>query len=552
VEEAMSDLVTFSGDRMRIHFRRFDLDAYALFLKAKRLPESSTSFVKEDETYMIDAPARFAAMIGIEAPPPAAGDLPFSSFLFEDQVAITGMALASKRFACWSGCGQGKTLIQLEFARHAIHRTGARALITAPNEVVPQTIDECRRWYGDSLPIYRIESRAELKRWCAEGGYAQLGITNYEKWNHDGLADQVVSEAKHLGCFIVDENRLKTGGGKQKWEIIKSTKGIEYKLSCTATPAPNDTMEFASQASFLEKMRSEGEIIWTYFMRDMKTHRWTVKKHARKAFFEFMAGWSIYVNDPKKYGWRLDQEDIPKPIVKTIQIDSTPEQREWLQRLSADPNGQLNIWQLRDTNAIQRNKLSQVAKGFVYAKHIATIPDAPKKGRRITYIPSLKPDVVCGIIRDEIKAGAQVLVWTVFDEESDILMRNLGDISGVEALSGSTKEDERIRILDDYRRGEVRTLISRAAMLGWGMNFQFVTAMVFSGWNDSFEMMYQAFRRAYRYGQTERLRVYFPVIRDLEGDQLDNIFGKEDKHMEAINEMEQNYIAATRALRGVA
>jgi hypothetical protein len=86
-----------------------------------------------------------------------------------------------------------------------------------------------------------------------------IAIVNYEKFNPEkGKTgkDAAIPEVRHLAGVILDESsRLAMGGGKQKWVIIQSTKGIPYKLSCTATPAPNDTMEFASQASFLERMR---------------------------------------------------------------------------------------------------------------------------------------------------------------------------------------------------------------------------------------------------------------------------------------------------------
>ena len=67
-----------------------------------------------------------------------------------------------------------------------------------------------------------------------------------------------------LAGLVLDESSiLKSGGGTIKWNLIHSAKGIEYKLSCTATPAPNDVMEYASQAGFLEKIRSEGQVLWT-------------------------------------------------------------------------------------------------------------------------------------------------------------------------------------------------------------------------------------------------------------------------------------------------
>ncbi|MHC5540143.1 DEAD/DEAH box helicase family protein, partial [Singulisphaera rosea] len=303
--------IAFRDDQLAVRFDRFDTESYDLFLRVKRLPEYQVEFHPDDETYSITAPARFASMLGVERPVGGREDLQPSKFLFDDQAAIVRMALEAKRFAVWSDCGLGKTVVFLEWARHVIHRTGGRVLIVTMNEIVPQTIDMARQFYGDSLPIHRITSRQEMREWCAGSG-SGLAIVNYEKWNPEDLARQVVSEARQLAGIVLDESsRLKTGGGKQKWALIKSCRGIEYKLSCTATPAPNDVMEFASQASFLEKMRSEGEILWTYFTRDPKTHRWTVRPHARAAFFEFMAGWSIYVRDPRRYGWRAGMEPVP-------------------------------------------------------------------------------------------------------------------------------------------------------------------------------------------------------------------------------------------------
>lgn len=551
----MTNTIEFAGDQLRLPFRRFGPEEYGLFLKAKRLPESRTIFEPDTETYVIEAPARFASMLGVEMPKAAAEGLPFSSYLFDDQAAICKMALDAKRFAVWSDCGSGKTPLALEWSRHVIHRTGGRVLIVTINEICNQWVEEAHKFYGDALPVHRIRSRQEMREWCQHGGGgAQIGITNYEKWNPESLDQQIVSEAKHLAGIVLDENRIKTGGGKQKWALIHSCKGIEYKLSLTATPAPNDIMEFASQASFLEKMRTESDIIWTYFVRDAKTHRWTVKRHARKAFFEFMAGWSIYVRDPKRYGWRQGMPEVPEPEIFVHEIEANEEQRAQLLRLAAlEAGGQGLLYYERDTNAIQRAKLSQVAKGFVYLK--GPNSEKIKGGRKIKLIPSKKPAFVADLIRAEAAAGLQVLVWTIFDAESDLLADALDKTAGAptfDLLTGKTKDSDRLAILERFRKGDSRILISRASMLGYGMNFQNCGSMIFNGWSDSFEAYYQALRRAYRFGQTKRLRVHIPVIRELEGDQLDNIFRKESSHNASIDEMEANYVTAKAAIRGVA
>lgn len=532
-----------AGDRLRIEFDAFNIDAYRLFLKVKRLPEYHLEFDRDRDCYIVTAPARFASILGIPVPQAIAGDLPFASCLLDDQLAITSMALDAKRFADWSDCGQGKTLVGLEFSRHIIHRTHGRVLIVTLNEIVPQWIEESKKFYADTLPIVRLESREEMKRWCKDGS-GSLAITNYEKFNHLTESDQVVNEIRHLAGIVLDESsRLKSGGGSQKWAIIKSARGVEYKLSLTATPAPNEIMEFASQASFLEKLRDENEIIWTYFRRDEKTHRWTVKKHARKAFFEFMAAWSIYVRDPRQYGWRLNVPQPPDPQYFITEIPMTAAQRQIVMDYNADPRhvpaAMAGTMFVGEMSAIAANKLSQAAKGFVYVVKTET--------REVKPVESLKPPAIAKLIEAESKLDEPggVLVWTIFDEEIEILSRLLSKRSlSFETITGRTKTADRAAILDRFRQGKTRILLSRAEMLGYGMNFQHCYSMVFSGWSFSYENFYQAVRRAHRHGQTRSVRIHIPIIPEMEGQMWEAIGRKRRQHEEAVAEMEANYIAA--------
>jgi hypothetical protein len=93
--------------------------------------------------------------------------LPFPSNLFEDQIATLRLALDAKRFAVWSGCGLGKTPICLEWARQVMHRTGGRVLIVTLNEIVQQFIEEAKKFYGEDLPILRLNSRQEMRDFAA-------------------------------------------------------------------------------------------------------------------------------------------------------------------------------------------------------------------------------------------------------------------------------------------------------------------------------------------------------------------------------------------------
>jgi hypothetical protein len=82
-----------------------------------------------------------------------------------------------------------------------------------------------------------------------------------------------------------------------------------------------------------------------------------------------------------------------------------------------------------------------------------------------------------------------------------------------------------VQIIADFQAGKVKTLISKPRILGFGLNLQRCTRMVFSGLHDSYEEYYQAVKRANRYGSTKPLHVHIPVT-DLERPMVENVLRK--------------------------
>lgn len=529
-------MIDVAGGIAQSRFQRFGLREYELFLRWKKLPEYQLAYDWQSDAYSLTTAARYAAQLGAAVETVEAEPLPLSAHLFDYQRFIVTQALAAKRYAVYADCGLGKTLMFLEWARQVIHRTGGKVLILSPKNIIPQTIDEDRKFYGESLPIVRIDTRRRLAEWLTDKNpdiASGLAITNYEK-----MIDGQLPELRHLAGLACDESSiLKSGGGVIKWNLIKSARGIEYKLSCTATPAPNDIMEYASQAAYLEKLRTEGEILWTFFTRD-KHGNWRIKPHAREGFYRFLSSWSIYLRSPAHYGWADNLASIPAPQFFEHKLTLTEEQRGEAQALFARVGA--GLFGEQKMGVRERLKLSQLAKGFLYEK-----AGKIKKARRIA---SEKPGFVANLIRNEANDGRQVLVWTVFDEESRILSDFLDYEPGIEhaTLYGEADEEERAATLERFRRGELQVLISKVSLLGFGMNFQFCSSMVFSGWNDSYEQFYQAIRRAYRYGQTQSLRVHIPYVQELEGMILENVLRKKAGFEADADEQEKYYFMATK------
>jgi DNA modification methylase len=151
-------------------------------------------------------------------------------------------------------------------------------------------------------------------------------------------------------------------------------------------------------------------------------------------------------------------------------------------------------------------------------------------------IESNKPGRIVEIVQDH--DGEQVLIWTQFDEEGEILSRLLPEAVH---LTGKTKQQDRIQILDDFRLGKIRTMISKPRLMGTGLNLQFLSVCIFSWSKDSFEEFYQAVGRLQRYGQKGQVKIYIPYT-ELEKPMLDNVMRKQRTYLEDSEYQEKLYI----------
>jgi len=79
-------------------------------------------------------------------------------------------------------------------------------------------------------------------------------------------------------------------------------------------------------------------------------------------------------------------------------------------------------------------------------------------------------------------------------------------------------------------------MISKPSIAGFGMNFQVCHNVAFVGLSDSYEAFYQAIRRCWRFGQTEKVDCYV-IAADTEGAVVSNIERKERQASQMFDEI---------------
>lgn len=466
------------------------LDDYRRFLAIKGLP----SYEMRGRTAWF--PDEYADRVGVAAS--RAVDVEYRPHpgLFDYQRDISRLAIRRRKFAAFVDCGLGKTLIALEYARHvaAVH-PGRRVLILTPLMVVDQFASEAARFHGDALPIERVASRG-LASWSASAG-GGVGVSNYE-----GLTDDM--GRGNLAALVCDESSImKSAYGKHARQLLRIGAGLDWKLCLTGTPAPNDRIEFANHAVFLDAFPTVNSFLAKFFINRGETaNRWEIKPHAVGPFYRALSHWSIFLSDPATYGWVDNATGIPPIEVHVHEVEMTPAQRDAVR----DATGQL--FATASGGVASRQKLGQIAKGRHDGADVATN----------------KPEFIKSLV-DSWGDSESTVIWCIYNDEQDRIAALFPDAASID---GKTPHAERMRLLDDFKAGRRKVLISKAKVLGYGLNLQVATRHVFSGLQDSYESYYQCVKRSNRYGSTRTLNVHIPVT-EVERPMIETVLAKADR-----------------------
>lgn len=364
--------------------------------------------------------------------------------MFPFQKFITKRALRAGKYAIFADCGLGKTLMQLEWAHKVNQHTGKPILILAPLAVGGQTIKEGKKFKIDVCKY--------------DGSNSPIQISNYEQLEN-------IDTSIFSGIVLDESSILKNFEGATKKLILDLFKDTPYKLACTATPSPNDPMELGNHSEFLDVM-SRNEMLAMYFVHDGgETAKWRIKGHAIKLFYQFIGTWAIMLNKPDDIGFKMDGYDLPSLNLIEKQI-ITPKR----------DNGSLfNDAIISATNFNSELRLT-------------------KKERL---------DEVLNIVNS--RPDENFIIWIKQNEEGEMLKKLLPDAIEVK---GSDSNEWKERHLLGFAENKFRILISKTKIASFGMNYQNCRNQIFASLDFSFEGLYQAMRRSYRFGQKNEVNIY--------------------------------------------
>jgi hypothetical protein len=446
-------------------------------LTPPRIRESETpvatngrAIVMYDTDYL-----EFLARKAVSAPPVGFDPKRLPKALKPFQRDIVTWACRRGRAAIFAATGLGKTLQELAWAQQVCRHTDGKVLLFTPLAVAEQTVQEAAK-FGIKGVSYAADSSAIKDR---------ITVTNYDRRDKFDLSE-------FAGIVLDESGIIKDHDSKTRRDLTDACRDTPYLLCGSATPAPNDWTELGQHAEFLGVMSAK-EMLAMFFVHDgavradANGEEWRLKGHAQDEFWRWVASWAVMIRHPRDLGYEDAGYDLPPLNMHqvTVMVEN------------AHANGMLfptEASTLSERIGARRDTISERVKAA--ADIIASKPDEPW------------------------------LVWCNLNAEADALTKA---IPGAVNVQGSDPVDRKTSNLLGFCRQQPRVLVSKPSIAGRGMNYQHCANMAFVGLTDSFEQIFQAVRRCWRFGQTREVNVYM-IASEIEGAVVKNLQVKERKY----------------------
>lgn len=382
------------------------------------------------------------------------GRLP--GWLFDHQRHGVAFGLRCGSAGLFYDTGLGKTGMSLAWGDEVVRRTNKPVLMLAPLACGAQHFAEAMKFGID----------ASQSRTGAAPSKPHIVITNYERLDLIDPAD--------WGGVILDESSiLKSFTGKTTRKLIGAFAHTPYRLAATATPAPNDHTELGQHSAFLGVMEAP-EMLSRWFIADQTNMgRYRLKKPAVRPYWDWVASWARAVSKPSDLGFSDEGFEMPDLELHRhlVAVDRGVDAGE-------DKDGQKHLFRMPDLSATSVHK----------EKRLTT----EQRAEKVAEIVSAEPN-------------EPWVIWVDTDYDADAVSAILSEAVEVRGSMPIEKKEERLQA---FSAGQIRVLLTKSSIAGFGLNWQHCARQAFMGLSFSYESFYQAVRRSWRFRQTRPVHVH--------------------------------------------
>lgn len=343
-------------------------------------------------------------------------------------------------------------------------RIPGRVIIAAPLAVATQTVREADKFGVEGVRYLRADDHS-----------TRIVVTNYEMLDRFRPRDFV-------GIVLDESSILKSYTGKFRNQLIADWGCLPFRLAATATPAPNDFMELGNHSEFIGAM-TRTDMLASFFVHDGgETQKWRLKGHAESEFWRWMCSWAVMIRKPSDLGYNDGAFILPGLKINQVQVES-----------------------------------NSTGPGMLFPVNARTLQER-REARKMSV--GARVAAVAGLVNSSDRPW---ITWCDLNIESGMLAK---EIHGAVEIRGSDDPDFKEDSLIRFASGDIRVLVTKPSIAGFGLNWQHCSDVAFTGLSDSYEQFYQAIRRCWRFGQKRAVECHV-VTSTSEGAVVENIKRKE-------------------------
>jgi SNF2 family DNA or RNA helicase len=401
-------------------------------------------------------------------------------------------------------------------------KTKKKDLTEAQTEFMKVEEEKLKKQFYESFPQFKPKSAA--------GRVERIGITmaktdvNVYMINPESfrLAFDEIMKVKWDGIVIDESSILKDPSSQTTQKMIRLGMLIKRKVIMSATPRPNNSMEWWAQMAFLDMcLGSSFSAYREKFFRpvDQNKYVWIPRAGADRQIRNIVFDRSIR--------FRLEEcVDLPGEIYETHEVELNKECRTAYDEMATDYVLNLKSGERIEglNSLVVQNKLSQIASGFIF----------DRDGDHHVMADSVKIEHTAKLARRLIEQEGHdcVCIWIRYSKiESKMLEERLKDL-GVSTAHGHTKDtDESIK---KFKDGRNKIMIANPQSVMFGHTWTHCSACIFHSYGHSWEQYYQSKRRFVRIGQKKTCLYVNVVAKDTVDEDIIKVLMRKEKQSEKI------------------
>lgn len=415
-----------------------------------------------------------------------------SEILLDHQKVIVPWAIEGGRRAIFCSFGLGKSVIQLEIAKHVMKITGKPFLICMPLAVVGEFRRD-NRMLNTGYEILYITDSVQIDQY-----EDYIYVTNYERVR---MGD--IDPSKFGGVSFDEASILRSLKTETTNYVLEYFRQIPYRFVATATPTPNDFIEILNYADYLGVI-DRGHALTRFFQRDsVHAGHLTLYENKKEEFWKWVSTWAVFINKPSDLGFNDEGYNLPKLNFNEIEV------KNYTDDLILNKRGEAVLFKDTTKSLVDVNR---------------------EKSESI----QLRVDAAFVIVKNN--PGKTFILWHDLESERLALEKKFKGYNYI-SVYGSQTNPEKEKHLIDFSEGKYELLLTKPKIGGSGCNFQHACYnMIFVGINYKFNDFIQSIHRIFRFRQKYECNVWV-IHTQNEVEVLKTLHTKWFKHSELNREM---------------